>query len=195
VDYLQNNLGNNDGFPLLQHLVDSEFTFWQEYLQYMARKNTFIDQSTLFAAANLCNIDIQIVSTLGAWAQHVFHPSSSIPLATIYLGHFVENHGEPLVSLIRKFNSDTSSSDDHTGHADIDARGVNDDVGNVNNDASDVNNNTGDANNDAGDVHNDAGDYQDDAGDVHDDAGVIDDNVGDVDDCTQPILYNDVLAE
>ena len=41
VDYLQNNPVDNDGFPLLQHLVDSQFLSLQEYLQYMARKNTF----------------------------------------------------------------------------------------------------------------------------------------------------------
>ena len=103
VDYLQNNPVDNDGFPLLQHLVDSEFPSWQEYLQYMVRKNTFGDQLTLSAAANLYNIDIQIVSTLGPGAQHVFHPSSSIPLATVYLGYFAENHGEHYVSLIPEF--------------------------------------------------------------------------------------------
>ena len=53
VDYLQNKPVDNDGFPLLQHLVDSEFPSWQEYLQYMARKNTFGDKLTSFAAANL----------------------------------------------------------------------------------------------------------------------------------------------
>ena len=95
------------------------------------------------------------------------------------------------MSPIQEFNSDTSTSDDHTAHADVDAGGVNDDVGNFNNDVSDVNNNTGDTNNDAGDVHNDAGDYHDDAGDVHNDAGVIDDDVGNVDDSTQPFLNND----
>ena len=94
VDYLQNNQVDNDGSPFLLHLEDSEFPSWQEYLQYMARKNTFGDQLTLFAAANVYNIDIQIVSTLVAGAQHVFHPSSSIPLAIVYLGHFAENHGE-----------------------------------------------------------------------------------------------------
>jgi len=186
VDYLQNNPIDNDGFPLFQHLVESEFPSLQEYLQYMARKNTFGDQLTLFAAANLYNIDLQIASTLGAGAQHVFHPSSSIPLATVYLSHFAENHGERYVSLIREFNSDTSTSDDHTGPSDVDAGGVNDDVGNVNNDASDVNNDAGDGNNDAGDVHSDAGDYHNDAGDVHDDADVVDDDVGDVDTVLSP---------
>ena len=98
----------------------------------MSRKNTFGDQLTLFATANLYNIDIQIVSTLGAGAQHVFHPSSSSPLATVYLGHFAENLEENYVSLIPEFNNDTSTSNDYTGHADVDVRGVNDDVGNVN---------------------------------------------------------------
>ena len=168
----------------------------------MARKNTFGDQFTLFAAANLYNIDIQIVSTLRAGTKHVFHPSSSIPLATIYLGHFAENHVEHYVSLIPEFNNDTSTSNDHTSHVDVDEGGLNDDVGNVDNDASDVNNNTVDANNDdAGDVNNDKGDannyacdVHNDLGDYHDDAGVIDSDVGDVDDITQPFLNNDELV-
>ena len=124
VDYLQNNPVDKEDFPLLQHLVDSEFPSWQEYLQSMARRNTFGDQLTLFAAANLYNIDIQLVSTLRDGAQHVFHPSSRISLATTYLCHFAENHGEHYVSLIPEFNNDTSTWDDHIDHAAVDAGGV-----------------------------------------------------------------------
>ena len=32
-------------------------------------------------------------------ANHIFSPSSSIPLTTVYLGHLAENHGEHYVSL------------------------------------------------------------------------------------------------
>lgn len=45
------------------------------------------------------NIDIQIVSFLGAGGQHVFSPSASNSTATMYLGHFAENQGEHYVSL------------------------------------------------------------------------------------------------
>ena len=64
----------------------------------MSRCNTFGDQITLFAAANLYNVNIQVISTLGPGAQHLFEPSSSSPLATVYLGHFAQ--GEHYVSLI-----------------------------------------------------------------------------------------------
>lgn len=98
-----------------------------------------------------------------------------------------KNYGEHYASLIWQFTSDTSTSDEHTGHADVDAVGIKDGVGNINTDERDVNNtgNTGCANNDADDIHNDAGD-------VHNDTGVIDDDVGDIDNSTQPFC-NDVL--
>ena len=64
----------------------------------MAKSNTFGDQITLFAAENLYNINIQVISTLGPGAQHLFEPSSSVPLGTVYLGHFAA--GEHYVSLL-----------------------------------------------------------------------------------------------
>lgn len=48
----------------------------------MARDGTYGDQITLYAAANLYNIDIQIVSSLGVGGQHVFSPSASVSAAT-----------------------------------------------------------------------------------------------------------------
>ena len=59
----------------------------------MSQDGTYGDQLTLYAAANLYNIDVQIVSSLGAGGQHVFSPSASIATATVYLGHFAENQG------------------------------------------------------------------------------------------------------
>ena len=64
----------------------------------MARGGTYGDQITLYAAANLYNIDIQIVCSLGVGGQHVFSPSASVSAATVYLGHSAENHGEHYVS-------------------------------------------------------------------------------------------------
>ena len=57
----------------------------------MAQDHTFGDQ---FSADNLFNVNIQIVSSLGTGASHVFQPTSSIPIAALFLGHFAENHGE-----------------------------------------------------------------------------------------------------
>ena len=55
---------------------------------------TYGDQITLQAAADLYNIEIVVVSTLGPDATAVISPSSSIPTARVQLGHYAENHGE-----------------------------------------------------------------------------------------------------
>ena len=99
VEYLKSNPYDSDGFPLLEHLADDEFACWDDYITHMARDGTYGDQITLYAAANLYNIDIQIVSSLGVGGQHVFSPSASVSAATVYLGHFAENQGEWYVSL------------------------------------------------------------------------------------------------
>ena len=70
-----------------------------DHTTHMARDGTYRDQITLHAAANLYNIDIQIVSSLRVDGQHAFNPSASVSAATVYLGHFAENHGEYYVSL------------------------------------------------------------------------------------------------
>lgn len=51
-----------------------------------------IDQQTLNASANLYNINIHAVSTLGAGAALTFQPVSINATATIYVGHFAQNH-------------------------------------------------------------------------------------------------------
>ena len=61
----------------------------------MAHDGTYGDQITLYAAANLYKIDIQIVSSLRVGGQHAFNPSASVSTATVYL----ENQGEWYVSL------------------------------------------------------------------------------------------------
>ncbi|CAH3164525.1 unnamed protein product [Pocillopora meandrina] len=99
VEYLKSNPYDSDGFPLLEHLADDEFACWDDYITHMARDGTYGDQITLYAAANLYNIDIQIVSSLGVGGQHVFSPSASVSAATVYLGHLAENQGEHYVSL------------------------------------------------------------------------------------------------
>ena len=65
----------------------------------MMQNQTFGDQLTLYAAANLYNVNVHVISSLGVGANHIFSPSSSIPLTTVYLGHLAENHGEHYVSL------------------------------------------------------------------------------------------------
>ena len=81
------------------------WSIWQmmrslaDYITHMARDGTYGDQITLYAAANLYKIDIQIVSSLRVGGQHAFNPSSSVSAATVYPGHFAENQGEWYVSL------------------------------------------------------------------------------------------------
>ena len=65
-----------------------------DYITHMARDGTYGDQITLYAATNLYNIDIQIVSSLRVGEQHAFNPSTSVLAATVYLEHFAENQGE-----------------------------------------------------------------------------------------------------
>ena len=65
-----------------------------DYITHMARDGTYGNQITLYAAANLYSIEIQIVSYLRVGGQHAFNPSASVSAATMYLGHFAENQGE-----------------------------------------------------------------------------------------------------
>ena len=58
----------------------------------MAQDNTYGDQLTLCAAANLYNVNIHIVSSLGAGASHVFDPGLNVPATTRFIVHFEENH-------------------------------------------------------------------------------------------------------
>ena len=51
--------------PFLEHLADDEFACWDDYITRMARDGTHGDQITLYATANLYNMDVQIVSSLG----------------------------------------------------------------------------------------------------------------------------------
>ena len=83
----------------MEHLADDEFACRDDYLTHVARDGTYGDQITLFAAANLYSIGIQIVSSLGVSGQQVFRPSASVSTATVYLGHIVKNQGEHYVSL------------------------------------------------------------------------------------------------
>ena len=72
IGYMQENYLDNDDFPLLQFIP--EFDSWESYLQHMAKSNTYCDQQTLNAAANLYNVNFHVVSTLGAGEVHTFQP-------------------------------------------------------------------------------------------------------------------------
>ena len=69
-------------------------TLWAEYLHSMVKNGTYGDQITLKAAADLYNIEIVVVSTLGPDTTAVISPSSYIPTARVQLGQYAENHVE-----------------------------------------------------------------------------------------------------
>ena len=42
---------------------------------------------------------IHLISSLGAGASHEFRPCLNVRAKTLFLGHFVENHGEHYIAL------------------------------------------------------------------------------------------------
>ena len=90
IKYLTNNPSNSEGMPLELFAA----TPWVEYLHSMAKNGTYGDQITLQVAADLYNIEIVVVSTLGPDATAVISPASSTPAARVQLEHYAENHGE-----------------------------------------------------------------------------------------------------
>ncbi|KAL9959957.1 hypothetical protein ACROYT_G033336 [Oculina patagonica] len=70
---------------------------WDRYLTAMSQDGEYGDHLTLQAAADIFNIEIVVVSSLGPDATVVISPTSSIPVATIQLGHFAEGDGEHYV--------------------------------------------------------------------------------------------------
>ena len=90
VQYLEDHPNNAEGIPLELFAAMP----WSQYLREMLTDGTYGEQLTLQAAADLCNIQIVVFSTLGANETAVISPSFSNPIATIHLGHYAEQHGE-----------------------------------------------------------------------------------------------------
>ena len=95
VQYLAENPYNCEGFPL--ELFAG--TPWAHYFTAMAQNGTYEDQLTLQAAAELFNVEILVVSSLGPDAATVISPISTHPTARLLLGHFAEGVGEHYVCL------------------------------------------------------------------------------------------------
>lgn len=125
VEYLESNPLDHDGFPLLE--LVPEYGTWGDHLLHMMQNQTFGDQLTLYAAANMYNVNAHAISSLGVGADHTFSPSSSIPLTTVYLGHFAENHGEHYVSLTPGAQNSVSGCNDFTENEDGGGDAINDD--------------------------------------------------------------------
>ncbi|CAH3125701.1 unnamed protein product [Porites lobata] len=90
VEYLENNPTDTEGFPLELYAGVP----WSQYLHSTATDGTYGDQITLQAAADLYNIEVLFVSTLGHNATTLISPSASIPYARVQLGHYAKQHGE-----------------------------------------------------------------------------------------------------
>ena len=90
VEYLEKNPTATEGFPLELYAG----VLWSQYLQSMATDGTCGDQITLQAAADLYNIEVLVVLTLGHNATTLISPPASIPYARVQLGHYAEQHGE-----------------------------------------------------------------------------------------------------
>ena len=86
---------------------------WDDYTQQMDIEGTYGDELTLRAFANIFNIEIEFVSTLGNDGQVSINPENSNPLGRITLGHFAEGQGDHYVSL-------QIAEDDETQQQDLD---------------------------------------------------------------------------
>ena len=67
---------------------------WDRDLASMAQDGEYGDQITLQAAAEIFNIEILVVSSLGPDETAVIAPTCTIPMAQIQLGHFAEGDSE-----------------------------------------------------------------------------------------------------
>ena len=82
---------------------------WDRYLVSMAQDGQYGNQITLPAAAEIFNIEILVVSSLGPDATAVIAPTSTIPMA--HFGHFAKGNGEHYVCVKGDFQSDKQSTE------------------------------------------------------------------------------------
>ena len=90
-------------------------TPWDDYIQQMDIEGTYRDKLTLRAFANIFNIEIEIVSTLGNDGRVSINPENSNPLGRITLGYFAEDQGDHHMCLQREI-----AEDDETQQQDLD---------------------------------------------------------------------------
>ena len=95
VDYLNNNPLAQDGFPI-ELFVGVP---WSQYLATMSHNGAYGEHITLQAMANVYNVELVVISSLGPDAQTIISPQNSEPIAAFTLGHFAENEGIHCVCL------------------------------------------------------------------------------------------------
>ena len=108
VQYLTQNPDNVYGTPLENFAAMP----WDRYLASMAQNGEYGDQITLQAAAEIFNLEILVVQSLGPDTTAVNAPTFTILMAQIQLGHFAEGHGEHYVCVEGDFQSDKQGIED-----------------------------------------------------------------------------------
>jgi len=115
--FLRDNPDGVDGTPLELFAGMP----WNEYLSNMINNGTYGDQLTLQAVANLYQVKLVIVSSLGPdGIVHVL-PQYSAPISSFAVGHFSEQDGIHYVSLVcngdpvNDVGVDDEQLDDHVG--------------------------------------------------------------------------------
>lgn len=95
VRHLETNPGNNEGVPLEMFAAMP----WSQYLANMASDSTYGDHITLQAFANMFNVKVIIISSLGPEGKVIILPWNSDPIAQVTLGHYAEDQGTHYVCL------------------------------------------------------------------------------------------------
>ena len=96
IGYLTEHSTDQDGWPLDLWIHNESFS---GHLSRMSRHKEYRDYLTLRAAADLYNVKITVVSTLGREGTVIISPLHFKPYGRIYLGHFAEGEREHYVSL------------------------------------------------------------------------------------------------
>ena len=65
----------------------------------MSHNGAYGDHIALQAMANVYNVELVVISSLGPDAQTIISPQNSEPIASFTLGHFAENDGIHYVCL------------------------------------------------------------------------------------------------
>ena len=105
VHYLENHSANIEGQPYELFAAIP----WDQYLIEMSQDETFGDQITLQAIADLYSVHIGIVSTLGPQGSVDINEENGTQ--TLILGHFAEGQGDYHICLRQNTNLDDSMVD------------------------------------------------------------------------------------
>ena len=88
---------------------------WDDYIQQMDIEDTYGDELTPRAFANIFNIEIEIVSSLGKDGRVSVNPENSDPLGRITLEHFAEGQGDHYVCPQREIAEDGETKQQDLG--------------------------------------------------------------------------------